>query len=73
MSPAEAAEQAVSVLDRPRAVLTIPRYRGAFVRLLDAFPGAFNRILPLILADARRKQRRWKQRIEAGDVPGSRQ
>jgi NAD(P)-dependent dehydrogenase (short-subunit alcohol dehydrogenase family) len=63
------ASQVVTLLDRPRAVLTIPRWRGAFVRLFDAFPGLTTRILPLWLADARRRQRRWKERIEAGELP----
>jgi hypothetical protein len=57
------------LLDRPRAVLTIPRWRGAFVRLFDAFPGLATRAIPIWFADARRRQRRWKARIEAGREP----
>jgi NAD(P)-dependent dehydrogenase (short-subunit alcohol dehydrogenase family) len=63
------APKVAELLDRPRPVLTIPRWRGAFVRLVDAFPGVFSRVIPLWMADARRRQRRWKKRIEAGRGP----
>lgn len=70
MSPAEVAERTVGLLDRPRVVLAIPRRRGAFVRVFDMLPGVATRMLPLVLADARRRQQRWKRRIEAGRPPG---
>ena len=69
MSPAEVAERAVGLLDRPRALLTVPRRRALFIRFADLFPGLALRMLPLLLADARRKQKRWKKRIEAGKGP----
>jgi NAD(P)-dependent dehydrogenase (short-subunit alcohol dehydrogenase family) len=69
MSPPEVAKHVVSLLDKPRVVMAIPRRRGAFVRLVDAFPGATLRALPFVMADARRKQKRWKQRIERGERP----
>jgi NAD(P)-dependent dehydrogenase (short-subunit alcohol dehydrogenase family) len=69
MRPDVAAEAAVGLLDRPRAVLTVPRRRAFFVRFADLFPGLANRMLPLLMADARRKQKRWKKRIEAGKGP----
>jgi NAD(P)-dependent dehydrogenase (short-subunit alcohol dehydrogenase family) len=69
MSPAEAAQAVGSLLDRPRAVLTVPRWRGAVVRLFDLFPGLAVRMVPALMADARRRQRRWKKRIEAGESP----
>jgi NAD(P)-dependent dehydrogenase (short-subunit alcohol dehydrogenase family) len=65
----EVAPRVVGLLDRPRPVLAIPRWRGAFVRLFDAFPGLAIRIMPLFMADARRRQRRWRKRIEAGGSP----
>lgn len=67
--PQQVAEAAVGLLDRPRVVLTVPRSRGAFVRFADLFPGLANRMLPLILRDARRKQQRWKRRIDSGEWP----
>jgi NAD(P)-dependent dehydrogenase (short-subunit alcohol dehydrogenase family) len=69
MRPETVAEAAVGLLDRPRAVLTIPRRRAIVIRFADLFPGLSNRLLPLVLADARRKQRRWKKRIESGRGP----
>ena len=63
------APKVAALLDRPRPVLAIPRRRGVVVRLLDAFPGVATRAIPLWFADARRRQRRWKRRIEAGRGP----
>ena len=40
LRPEHVAERIAGLLDRPRAVLTIPRWRGGFVRAFDAFPGA---------------------------------
>jgi len=69
MRPEQVAPKVAELLDRPRPVLTVPRWRGALVRILDAFPGAFVRLIPLFMADARRRQRRWKKRIESGGAP----
>jgi NAD(P)-dependent dehydrogenase (short-subunit alcohol dehydrogenase family) len=69
MQPREVAERIGPLLERPRAVVTIPRYRGAFVRLFDLLPGLAARLVPLLMSDARRRQKRWKQRIEAGNPP----
>lgn len=69
MRPEEVAAQIPGLLEKPRPVLAIPRWRGAFVRLFDGFPRMATRVMPLFMADARRKQKRWKQRIEAGDGP----
>jgi NAD(P)-dependent dehydrogenase (short-subunit alcohol dehydrogenase family) len=65
----DVAPKVAALLDQPRPVLTIPRWRGLFVRLFDAFPGVAARIMPLWFADARRRQRAWKKRIEAGEGP----
>jgi NAD(P)-dependent dehydrogenase (short-subunit alcohol dehydrogenase family) len=69
MSPADAAQAVGSLLDRPRPVLTVPRWRGALMRLFDLFPRLAVRMVPALMADARRRQRRWKKRIEAGESP----
>ncbi len=69
LRPEVVALEIAGLLDRPRPVLAIPRWRGVFVRLFDAFPGLATRLLPLWMADARRRQRGWKKRIEAGDGP----
>jgi NAD(P)-dependent dehydrogenase (short-subunit alcohol dehydrogenase family) len=69
MRPETVAEATVALLDRPRALLTIPRRRALFIRFADLFPGLSARLLPLVLADARRRQRRWRKRIAAGRGP----
>jgi hypothetical protein len=69
LRPEAVGPKVAELLDRPRPVLTVPRWRGAFVRLLDAFPEVAMRLIPLFMADARRRQRRWKKRIEAGRAP----
>jgi NAD(P)-dependent dehydrogenase (short-subunit alcohol dehydrogenase family) len=69
MRPEAVAPHVIALLDRPRPVLAIPRWRGVLVRMLDAFPGMATRLIPLFMADARRRQRRWKRRIEAGRTP----
>jgi NAD(P)-dependent dehydrogenase (short-subunit alcohol dehydrogenase family) len=70
LSPEQVAARTVALLDKPRVVLTIPRWRGVVVRLFDAFPGLAARMVPALMADARRRQARWKKRIEAGRAPG---
>ena len=69
LRPEAVAPRVVALLDRPRPVLTMPRWRGGFVRVLDAFPALSTRMMPLFMASARRRQRRWKRRVEAGDLP----
>lgn len=69
LAPREAAAAAMTLLDRPRPVLTVPRRRGAFARLFDLFPSVAIRLVPAMMSDARRRQRRWKRRIEAGKLP----
>jgi NAD(P)-dependent dehydrogenase (short-subunit alcohol dehydrogenase family) len=51
------------LLDRPRAVLAVPRYRGLFVRAFDAMPTLAARSTRLWLADARRRQRRYAKKL----------
>lgn len=69
MNAEQVAAKVEPLLDRPRAVTTIPRWRGAFVRAFDLFPGLAARLVGLAMADARRRQRHWKKRIEAGETP----
>jgi NAD(P)-dependent dehydrogenase (short-subunit alcohol dehydrogenase family) len=69
MTPEEVAPHVAGLLDRPRVVLTIPRWRGALLRLFDAFPGLALRLVPLLIRDAERRQRRYKKLIESGRWP----
>jgi NAD(P)-dependent dehydrogenase (short-subunit alcohol dehydrogenase family) len=55
--------------ERPRPVLILPRWRGPMLRLFDLFPRLGLRLLPWVMRDARRKQRRYKRLIESGKWP----
>jgi NADP-dependent 3-hydroxy acid dehydrogenase YdfG len=60
--PEQVAEAAVALLDRPRPVRAVPRWRGAFVRVFDTMPRVAQAALPLALADARSKQRAFARK-----------
>ena len=64
LTPERVADRVSELLDSPRPVVTIPRWRGAFVRFFDAFPGLATRLIPLVMKDARRRQARFKRRLE---------
>ena len=57
------------LVERPRPVLVLPRWRGPLLRLFNLFPRLALKLLPLLLRDARRKQRRYKRLIESGRWP----
>jgi NAD(P)-dependent dehydrogenase (short-subunit alcohol dehydrogenase family) len=65
----EVAQQVGRLTERPRPVLIFPRWRGPQLRLFAIFPRLALRLLPLIMWDARRRQRRYKRLIEAGRWP----
>ena len=65
----QVAPRIAGLLDRPRPVLTIPRWRGAMLRFFDAYPSLALRLLPMLMRDAQRRQRRYKRRIQAGRFP----
>ncbi len=67
--PAHVAERAMDLLDRPRPVLTIPRWRGAFLRMGDAWPRFALAMTPAVLASGRLQQRRFKRLVAAGKWP----
>ena len=69
LNATDVAPKVVALLDHPRAVLAIPRWRGWFVRAFATFPNAAQRAIPLFMKDAQRKQKRWKKRIESGETP----
>jgi len=70
LQQAEDVARAVGKLtERPRPVLIVPRWRGPMLRFFDLFPSLMLRALPLLLWDARRRQRRYKRLIEAGRWP----
>lgn len=55
--------------ERPRPILIVPRWRGPLLRLFDLSPRLAVRLLPWVMRDARRRQRRYKKLIEAGRWP----
>lgn len=62
MMPEQVAQSVVKVLEKPRPVTVIPRWRGVLIRIFDAMPALSLKLLPLVMADARRKQRNWKKK-----------
>lgn len=65
LQPEQVGEAVAKLLDKPRPVLALPRWRGAFVRLIAATPGLMVRILPRIVADSRRRQRAFGKRLKS--------
>ncbi len=65
----EVAKAVGKLTERPRPVLVVPRWRGPQLRLFDLFPGLALRLVPLVMWDARRRQRRYKKLIESGKWP----
>lgn len=65
----EVAKEVGKLTERPRPILIVPRWRGPMLRFFDLFPSLGLRMLPLVLWDARRKQRAYKKKIEAGNWP----
>ncbi|SCL37809.1 NADP-dependent 3-hydroxy acid dehydrogenase YdfG [Micromonospora pallida] len=66
LSPQRVARRAARLARHPRPVVTLPRWRGAQVRLLDALPGLAIRLGPLVRAAGRVGQRRQRRRLERG-------
>jgi NAD(P)-dependent dehydrogenase (short-subunit alcohol dehydrogenase family) len=65
----EVAKEVGRLTERPRPILIVPRRRGPALRFYDLFPRLGLRLLPLAMWDARRRQRRYKKKIEAGTWP----
>lgn len=69
LTPGEVARAVAKLTAKPRPVLVIPRWRSPQLRLFDAFPSLGLRLLPLVMWDARRRQKRYKRLIEQGKWP----
>ena len=69
LTPEQVAREVGKLTERPRPILVLPRWRGPLLRLFDLFPRLALRLLPWVMRDARRKQRRYKKLIEAGKWP----
>jgi len=71
LTAGEVAAAVGKLTERPRPLTILPRWRGPQLRLLDLFPTLALRLLPLIMWDARRRQKRYKRLIENGRWPKS--
>jgi NAD(P)-dependent dehydrogenase (short-subunit alcohol dehydrogenase family) len=69
LTAAEVAREVGKLTERPRPIAIVPRWRGPLLRFVSMFPRLAVRALPLLLWDARRRQRRYKKLIEAGKWP----
>jgi short-subunit dehydrogenase len=63
----QVAARAVRLAHRPRPVVSLPRWRGAQVRLLDALPRLAVALTPLVQAAGRAGQRRQHRRSTRPD------
>lgn len=69
LTPAQVATEVGKLTERPRPILVLPRWRGPLLRVFDLFPRLAIRLLPAVMWDARRRQRRYKRLIESGRWP----
>jgi len=69
LTPDQVATEVGKLTERPRPILVLPRWRGPMLRLFDLSPRLALRLLPWVMRDARRKQRRYKKLIQAGKWP----
>jgi NAD(P)-dependent dehydrogenase (short-subunit alcohol dehydrogenase family) len=65
----QVASEVGKLTEHPRPILILPRWRGPLLRLFDLFPRLGLRLLPWVMRDAKRKQRRYKRLIESGRWP----
>jgi short-subunit dehydrogenase len=65
LTPERVAARVARLAEHPRPVVSIPRWRGAQVRVFDMFPRMSLRLARLVLATGRAGQRRQARRIEA--------
>jgi NAD(P)-dependent dehydrogenase (short-subunit alcohol dehydrogenase family) len=69
LMPEQVAEHVERLLDKPKPVLAIPRWRGHFARFFDRYPRLSLRLTPLLMRDALRRQRAFKKKVESGKWP----
>ncbi len=70
LQPEQVARRAVELLDSPRPVVSMPRWRGGVARAFSAAPRLATALVPAVMADARRRQKRWGRK-HAGDGRGT--
>ncbi|HEX8648072.1 MAG TPA: SDR family NAD(P)-dependent oxidoreductase [Thermoleophilaceae bacterium] len=65
LEPGAVADRVMRLVERPRPVVSMPRWRGGFLRLLDAAPAVALATQPASLAFGRARQRAWARRRRA--------
>lgn len=65
----EVARELGRLAERPRPLVIVPRWRGPLLRFFDLFPGLSLRLVPLVMWDARRRQRSYRRQIESRRWP----
>lgn len=65
LQPAQVVDAVASVLDRPRLVTTLPRWRGLVSRVGDAVPALGLRAAPVLVAQGRRAQTKLRSKVVA--------
>jgi NAD(P)-dependent dehydrogenase (short-subunit alcohol dehydrogenase family) len=71
LMPDEVAERVEGLLEKPKPVLTIPGWRGRFVRFFDSHPAMAVRLTPFLMRDALRRQARFRKKVAKGEWPPS--
>lgn len=69
LTPEQVAKEVGKLTERPRPIVIVPRWRGPLLRFADLFPRLSVQLLPALMWDARRRQRRYKRLIESGRWP----
>jgi short-subunit dehydrogenase len=70
LAPEDVVAAVAKVLDKPRPVTTVPRWRGAQARLVDAVPKLGVAVAPLVVGKGRRAQRRVRRNgLATGPTP----
>ena len=69
LTPERVASAVGKLTERPKPLLVLPRWRGPMLRFLDRYPRVAVKMLPLIMSDARRRQKKYKRLIESGRWP----
>jgi NAD(P)-dependent dehydrogenase (short-subunit alcohol dehydrogenase family) len=64
LTPERVAARVARLAERPRPVVSIPRWRGAEVRIFDMFPRMSLRLARIVLATGRAGQRRQARRLQ---------
>lgn len=63
LQPADVADAVVRLVDRPRPVLALPRWRGVEARLFDLSPSLATRAVPLVVRLSRMQQKAAARRL----------